>query len=348
MSSSPSLNTNKSFSLQIVNSEEKLYTWKLSVVSNKLEIYISNDNFLSLSYKASFQIEDLNKLNKFFRQFDSVEEVFDYIVDLDKLNEKITITTEDKFVKFKISIPTASKTKNNYEIEIMIPGIAVKDSDLIIKLCQKAEKINILEKKINYLFDYFGINEKEFDFHEKMKDSFNHLNNIESTIITKFDFATVSIGIKEKLNKKIKEAKLLYRASRDGDSTQFHSKCDGKQNTVTFVKSNNGRKFGGFANQAFHTSNSWINDPNAFVFSLDYHECYYYNNNGYMIYGSSSYGPVWGSGSGYDLYLASGCRSNNSSTTKDYSFDYKGRVNALSGGNNFQPVDYETYELILE
>ena len=149
MSSTPSPNTNKSFSLKIINSDKNLYTLKLSVVSNKLEIYLVNDDFLSLSlsYFASFQIEDLNKLNKFFRQFDSVEEVFDYIVDLDQLNEKITIITEDKFVKLKILIPTASKTKNNYEIEIMIPGIEVKESDLIIKLCQKVEKITILEKK---------------------------------------------------------------------------------------------------------------------------------------------------------------------------------------------------------
>ena len=111
--------------------------------------------------------------------------MFEYIVDLEQLNEKITIITEDKFVKFKISIPTASKTKNNYEIEIMIPATEVKDSDLLIKLCQKVQKINILEKKINYLFDYIGINEKDFDYYEKMKDSVNHLNNIESSIITK-------------------------------------------------------------------------------------------------------------------------------------------------------------------
>ena len=65
-----------------------------------------------------------------------------------------------------------------------------------------------------------------------------------------------------------------------------------------------------------------------------------------MIYGSSSYGPLWGSG--HDLYLASGCRSNYSSSTNDGSFDYKGRAHALSGGKNFQAVDYETYELILE
>ena len=189
-------------------------------------------------------------------------------------------------------------------------------------------------KKINYLFECVGKTEKDFDFYEQMKDSVNHINVIDSPIITKFDFVTVSIGIKEKLNKKIKEAKLLYRASRDGDNTQFHSKCNGKQNTVTFVKSINGRKFGGFANQAFHSNNAWINDPNCFVFSLDYHKCYYYNNNGNMIYGSSSYGPLWGSG--HDLYLSSGCMSNISSSTCQSSFDYKDRKNALSGRKIFK------------
>ena len=65
-----------------------------------------------------------------------------------------------------------------------------------------------------------------------------------------------------------------------------------------------------------------------------------------MIYGCSSCGPYWGSGN--DLYLASGCRSNTTSSTNDGSFDYKGRTHALSGGTSFQAVDYETYELVLE
>ena len=335
-----------SFSMQLVNSDNNPYTLKFAIVSNKLEITLSNDDSLSLSYKASFQIEDLHKLNKFFKQYDSVEEALDYIVDLEKLEEKIAIITEGKFIKLKIAIPTGAKTKSNQEIEMMIPAKEVKDSDLLIKLCQKAQKISMLEKKINYLFDYLGISEKDLEFYEKLKDSVNHLNNIESPIITKSDFGTVAIGIKEKLNKKIKEVKLLYRASRDGDQTQFHTKCDGRQNTVTFVKATNGRKFGGFANQAFNSNNGWISDQNCFVFSLNYHECYYYNNNGYMIYGSSSCGPYWGSGN--DLCLAGGCGSDATSDTNDGSFDYKGRTHALSGGTSFQAVDYETYELILE
>ena len=148
------------------------------------------------------------------------------------------------------------------------------------------------------------------------------------------------------MNKTIKEAKLLYRASRDGDSAQFHPKYDGKKNMVTFVQAKNGRKFGGFANQAFNSNNSWVSDPNCFVFSLFYNECYYYNNDGYMIYGCSSYGPCWGSGN--DLYLASGCLNNTDSGSNKNSFNYLNRVNALAGSSSFQVEDYETYELILE
>ena len=55
-----------------------------------------------------------------------------------------------------------------------------------------------------------------------------------------------------------------------------------------------------------------------------------------------------GGGNGHDLYLASGCRSNYTSTTNDSSFNYNGRIHALSGGKNFQALDYEAYELILE
>ena len=228
------------------------------------------------------------------------------------------------------------------EINFIIPVVEIKESDLIIKLCEKMEKIDILEKKINYIFSILRKTDKNFKEYEIIS---KNIKNIESNIVTIEDFATVQIGIREKLNKTIKEAKLLYRASRDGDSAQFHSKCDGKKNTVTFVQAKNGRKFGGFANQAFNSNNSWISDPNCFVFSLFYNECYYYNN-GNMIFGSSSYGPLWGNGN--DLYLASGCLNNTTSQSKQSSFNYLNRVNALTGSSNFQAEDYETYELILE
>ena len=346
MNSAPSPDMKNSNLIEITDSEGKAYTLTFSIKSEKLEISISNNSLIFSSFKASFTVDELYKLNKFFRQFDSVEEIYDFIINLEKIEEKINFKIEDKFINLKLSIPNVSKTKTKTEINFMIPSVEIKESDLIIKLCEKVEKIDILEKKINYLFFCSGKTEKDYNMYEKFFNKNIKIQNFESKIITLDDFTTVSIGVKEKLNKRIKEIKLLYRATRDGDSSQFHSKCDGKENTVTFVKAKTGRKFGGFANQPFHSKNAWIQDPNCFVFSLFHKECYYHYQNNY-IYGSSSFGPLWGGGN--DLYIASGCLNNTTSTTvQSNSFDYRGRSNALSGETKFQAEDVETYELILE
>ena len=348
MESAPNPKTKKINTFKIINSQSQSFTIKFSLIENEFEILVSSDSVLSLSYKVSLEVQEFQKLNKYFRQFDTIEEIYEFIIGLEKLKEKIDIKIEDKFVKLTISFPSISTANINNNIQIMLPKIEVKEKDLIIKLCEKVNKIDILESKINYLFNYFRISEKDFILFEEFKNKFNEkIININSKIIKSFnDIIPISIGIQEKLKKKIKDIKLLYRASRDGDGNQFHSKCDGKPNTVTFVKAKNGRKFGGFAEKEWNSKNNWINDSNAIVFSLDNNECYYYNNNGYMIYGSSSYGPSWGGG--YDLYLSNGCLSNNESGTTQSSFDYKGKKNALSGSNNFQVEDYETYELILK
>ena len=52
----------------------------------------------------------------------------------------------------------------------------------------------------------------------------------------------------ESNNNLIKSTELLYRLTRDGDTPQaFHSKCDGKGKTITFIKNySNCYRFGGF------------------------------------------------------------------------------------------------------
>ena len=319
----------QTISLHILSSENKSYTIKFIHIFEKLEITIKNDYLLSFSYKVSFQIEDLQKLNKYFRQFDTIEEILEDLNDIEKLEEKLDIITENKFAKLIITIPSFGK-KKKANIEIMIPNAEVKENDLIVSLCEKVEKINILVRKINYLLYVTGKNEADFELYEKLKNIVNkNIKNINSTIITQEDFITVSFGIEKTMNKAIKKARLLYRASSDGDNSMiFHSKCDGIQNTVTFVKSTNGRKFGGFANQSYNTVNNYINDLNSFVFSLDFRECYCEKKNKKNLLGNNSYGPIWGNG--YDLSLASGCLSNTSSTTVQSSFDYRGRNYALT------------------
>ena len=341
MSSAPS----PAFSLNITTQDRKSYTLKFSIKSEKLDIQITNNSSLALSYNASFSSEELSKLNRFFRQFDTISEIYDFLINIEKPGENIVLKPEDNFINLKLTLPTVLKNQQKNELTLVLPEVKMKESDLIVKLCHQVEKIDILEKKINYIFYCLEKTEKDFKYYEDLPEKLK--NNVAgSKIIAPEDFITVQFGVQKKLKKNIKEIKLLYRASRDGDSTQFHTKCDGIENTATFVKSTNGRKFGGFANKSFNTNNQWISDPNCFVFSLDNKECYYYNNNGNMIYGSSSYGPVWGAGN--DIYMASGGLSKSSGGTNQSSFDYKGKSNALSGSTSFQAVDYETYQLILE
>lgn len=171
----------------------------------------------------------------------------------------------------------------------------MKENDLIVKLCQEIKKIDILESKINFLFYCCGKTEKDYYSYLEIIQNMDMINLDKNNIVNIQDLIVVSNGIKEQLNKSIKNIKLLYKASKDGDlSKNFHSKCDGIKNTVTFVKAINGKKFGGFASKEWNSNNNWINDQDAFVFSLDEKECYYYNNNGYSIFDSSSNGPVWG------------------------------------------------------
>ena len=151
------------YTLEILTYDKKSFTIKFSVLLNKLEIFISNDSSLSLSYKLSLRIDDFYKLNKYFKQFDTVEEIFNFIIGLEKLDQRINIITEDKFVKLIITLPNISKGILYNNIEIMIPSVEVKESDLIVKLCEKVEKISILELKFNYLFTVLNKKESDFD-----------------------------------------------------------------------------------------------------------------------------------------------------------------------------------------
>ena len=65
---------------------------------------------------------------------------------------------------------------------------------------------------------------------------------------------------------------LLYRGTRDNfGGKAFHSKCDGKSNTLTILKAKQSKFiFGGFTAVNWESSNNLKHksDPNAFIFSL--------------------------------------------------------------------------------
>ena len=71
---------------------------------------------------------------------------------------------------------------------------------------------------------------------------------------------------------KIKDIKLLYRGTRDGDNyNAFYNRCSNQGPTLSLIKTKNGRKFGGFSFAELTDKKGILRlkDINAFLFSLD-------------------------------------------------------------------------------
>ena len=139
---------------------------------------------------------------------------------------------------------------------------------------------------------------------------------------------------------------LLYKSTNDGDSAStFHSKCDSKGNTLSLIRNTKGFRCGGFTTQSWSSSGSNLNDNYAFLFSLDYKECYFNYDGKNAIYDNSGLGPCFGN-SGNDLYIANQCRQNYSSYC-NFPYCYDGiRVRVLSGGYyNFKVHEIEVFKI---
>ena len=103
---------------------------------------------------------------------------------------------------------------------------------------------------------------------------------------------------------------LLYRATTDGfASTFFHSKCDGKANTVSIVKTNSNFVFGGYTAAMWSNPGSTIfsTDSTAFIFSLRRNgisnsEKFNVKDTSKAILSQNNHGPSFGEGNS-DIYI---------------------------------------------
>ena len=126
-----------------------------------------------------------------------------------------------------------------------------------------------------------------------------------------------------------------------------------KSYTVSFVKSKEGRRFGGFTDVEWDQSGSYKEGSNGFIFSLDNNEIYY-NKDNYNIYCSSNCGPTFGGTSNLfgdivDFSISDNCDKNNYSYDgSSHSYDTKGKKYILERTEYFYVEDYEVYKIELE
>lgn len=151
--------------------------------------------------------------------------------------------------------------------------------------------------------------------------------------------------------------RLLYKISRDGCSAPtFHQKCNGQGATVTVLYNTNNTIYGGYLSQSWNSNNAYINDPNAFLFRLQYNgssnpwKCPV-SGTGNAGYGHSNYGPTFGSG--HDIHTFSGTIANSGSafSLNGYlglgnSYNLNGQNTNTITNNSLQVTDLEVYRVI--
>ena len=210
------------------------------------------------------------------------------------------------------------------------------------------KKITIFKNSINPKIDENGSESESEKEKENIIKKYKTKKLFEKSTIIENDYERRLLMSFIKENDKTKTEicpVLLFKSSIDGDSSQkFHEKCDFNGATITLVRSENGRRFGGY------TSISWdknIGNYNStgdnFLFSLDARKYYKNSSGNYHTYHHPSYGATFGSG--HDLYICDGCMSNQSSYTNKSNYDMTSTYELNGGVKAFKVLDYEVFKV---
>ena len=249
---------------------------EISLLSGKINIQavnsIGND---ILNYESSYDFDALVKIDGYFKFCKDINKAYGFIVQL-KNNNSISLTKENDsiFLCLHLSQPIESILK------IPLDKSSLNNKSLILSLYDKNIK---LKEKIKVLED----NNRLLKLRLIKRDIKGYSQ----------DLLFLENEIEKQLKKNVISYELIYKATRDGDKSEnFHSKCDNKENTIVIIKSKNGKIFGGFTTK-FWNHMEYINDPLAFVFSINKQKIYNIlddKNGEKAIYGHKSYGPCFG------------------------------------------------------
>ena len=232
---------------------------------------------------------EANRKEKEFNNINNTNICFNYILNvifLIIISFFILYIINSKFIKKYIESKENTNEILIKKIEKQIKELKDKNEKQIKELNKKIEtqnkEINNLQILLIYL-DKFGL---RFSF-------FN-----QSAIIKGDEKNFIFREIENKMNKKIKEIKKLYQATKDGgDPKIFHLKCDNIPNTLVLIKSEDNKRFGGFTPIPWSSNNSGKKDNKnmTFVFSLDNKKIYFLKKmNSTAVFHNEKFGPYFG------------------------------------------------------
>jgi len=197
-----------------------------------------------------------------------------YFEDIIKKADKLPNQVKASLEKGKL-IDEQWKNKNN-KINILINDCLNIENNIkeIKDINDKKEKLNELKVDFEFLPDSKGINEllNEINKFGSINQNIRNMNIFDSKIEFEQSLVFSWLGNKKFISE------LLFRKSRDGSTcNDFHNKCDNKGNTIIFIETAKGYKFGGYTELQWERSSSYKykkDNKSTFIFSLNHKEKY--------------------------------------------------------------------------
>ena len=332
------------------------YLIKVSTSKDKLILSTSHKKGLLIQeYFASY---DLNKLleNQHF-SFKTINDYFLFLKDIIDNNKLIKSEPKLKKIEKTLYLEIPAKLGIIKELKYEINEKELTEKEMQKNVMEFVNKIYIeneeLKKKIEELQlekekMKNKLEETQKNLEDKTKKQTERIKNLfKDSAIIKLDEKKMVNDWIDPYGEKNITSELLFRTSVDGDNcSTFHNKCNGKGPTITFVKTANGRRVGGFTMISWASTGNYRADQDAFIFSLDtYQKFVQFRNFSNSIYDHGSYGPTFGSG--HDLYVANGCKGNSSSyCNSNNTYGFYNSYNLINPGTqntSFQVSDYEVY-----
>ena len=119
--------------------DNQIYNIKIFISQNSIIFNAKKEDFFEIVYKREYTLNDLYKINIFFKGYSSIDNVFKLFFE--KLKEEEIIISQNKK---KLIIKFINKNAENDIIFNL--NLQIKYEEIIINLCDKIIEVNQLKK----------------------------------------------------------------------------------------------------------------------------------------------------------------------------------------------------------
>lgn len=287
-------------------------------------IKVQNQNVLIPLIKCEYEpYEDRNKfLNEEY-----------YLNERNRINDNYNNNLNDQFNnENELMKEEILKLKNEVSL------VNQTNNELIMNQNNLIQKINTLENELGHVYtNKNDINNMPININSLFPEQVLRISNI-------FQNREDLQLIENKINKGPLNYALLFRATEDGDSAKiFHDKCDNALNTLIVIRTNDGKRFGGYTTQSWEGNNIYKKDEEAFVFSLNKNKIYPVNEDKNAIWCFRNWGPIF---EGYQIDIKDNFFNQlNKTGLKGIGFKTEEDFELNDGQENFIINELEIYQV---